>query len=267
MRWGVLGGGSRIYAKSLAPAFAAAGHEVVALARRDGASFAPYDELLRQDDVESVYIPLPNDMHAEWIHRALDAGKHVLCEKPLTLSPQHTAEVFDHAEAAGRVLLEAYMWPHHPRARRLLELASGGQLGTLQSGTARFSWPMNLASGDHRLDQRGAGALFDVGIYCLAPFLLAARREPVTCAATAVRNIDGVDVTMRAGDGSTRTIRCAYLVGCDGGASAVRSALGIKLRGEADLLDQIVRLGQGAGHAAARHLQADLDHRLFERIA
>lgn len=196
MRWGVLGGGSRIYAKSLAPAFAAAGHEVVALARRDGASFAPYDELLRRDDLESVYIPLPNDMHADWIHRCLDAGKHVLCEKPLTLSPNDTAAVFDHAESSGLTVLEAYMWPHHPRAQRLLQAAAAGELGTLQSGTARFSWPMNLASGDHRLDHRGAGALFDVGIYCLAPFLLAARREPVACAATAVRNIDGVDVTM-----------------------------------------------------------------------
>jgi len=196
MRWGVLGASSRIYAKSLAPAFAAAGHAVVAEARRDGDSWAPYDSLLGRDDVDAVYIPLPNDMHPDWIHRCLDAGKHVLCEKPLTLSPDDTATAFEHAEAAGLVLLEAYMWPHHPRAQRLLGLAAEGLLGTLQSGTARFSWPMDLSSGDHRLDQRGAGALFDVGIYCLAPFLMLSGREPSTCSATAVRNADGVDVTM-----------------------------------------------------------------------
>lgn len=196
MRWGVLGAGSRIYAKSLLPAFAAAGHTVAAEARRNGDSLAQYADVLRRPDVDAVYIPLPNDMHADWVHHALDAGKHVLCEKPLTLSPQHTTEVFDHAESVDRVVLEAYMWPHHPRARRLLELSNAGELGTLQSGTARFSWPMNLASGDHRLDERGAGALFDVGIYCLAPFLLLSGREPVGCASTAVRNTEGIDITM-----------------------------------------------------------------------
>ena len=196
MRWGVLGASSRIYAKSLAPAFTASGHPVTAEARRDGESWAAYEALLRRDDVDAVYIPLPNDMHAEWIHRCLDAGKHVLCEKPLTLSPDDTSAVFDHAETAGLVLMEAYMWPHHPRAQRVLELARSGRLGSLQSGSARFSWPMDLGSGDHRLDHRGAGALFDVGIYCLAPFLLMSGREPQACAATAVRNRHGIDVTM-----------------------------------------------------------------------
>lgn len=196
MRWGVLGASSRIYAKSLAPAFAAAGHAVTAEARRQDGSWGPYEALLRRADVDAVYIPLPNVLHADWIHQCLDAGKHVLCEKPLTLSPDDTASVFDHAHSAGLVLLEAYMWPHHPRAQRILGLAAEGALGSLQSGTARFSWPMDLGSGDHRLDQRGAGALFDVGIYCLAPFLLMSGREPSGCAATAVRNTDGIDVTM-----------------------------------------------------------------------
>ncbi|MEY4174540.1 MAG: 1,5-anhydro-D-fructose reductase [Actinomycetota bacterium] len=196
MRWGVLGARSRIYAKSLAPAFAAAGHRVSAEASREGDSWQSYEELLRSAEVDAVYIPLPNDLHADWIHRCLDAGKHVLCEKPLTLSPEHTCDVFDHAEAAGLVVLEAYMWPHHPRAQRILAMARGGELGALQSGSARFTWPMDLGSGDHRLDHRGAGALFDVGIYCLAPFLLMAGREPLGCGATAVRNHLSVDVTM-----------------------------------------------------------------------
>ncbi|MFM7686736.1 MAG: Gfo/Idh/MocA family protein [Actinomycetota bacterium] len=196
MRWGVLGASSRIYAKSLAPAFAAAGHTVTASSSRDGGSWHPYEDLLADGNVDAVYIPLPNDLHAELIHRSLDAGKHVLCEKPLTLSPYDTKEVFDHADSAGLVVLEAYMWPHHPRAQRVLELAGSGAIGTLQSGTARFSWPMDFGSGDHRLDHRGAGALFDVGIYCLAPFLLMAGREPVACSATAVRNRAGIDITM-----------------------------------------------------------------------
>lgn len=196
LRWGVLGGSSNIYKKSLLPAFVGAEQVIVAEPSRDGDSLAPYDEMLARTDIDAVYNPLPNHLHAEWTHRALDAGKHVLCEKPLTLTPDDTAAVFDHAEAAGLTVLEAYMWPHHPRARRLLQLANSGELGWLQSGRAAFSWPMDMTSGDHRLDLRGAGALFDVGIYCIAPFMLMARRDAGVVAATAVRNMAGVDISM-----------------------------------------------------------------------
>ena len=174
----------------------AAGHEVVAEPSRDGDSLAPYEAMLARDDIDAVYNPLPNHLHAEWTHRALDAGKHVLCEKPLTLTVADTEAVFDHAEAAGLVVLEAYMWPHHPRARTLLELVRSGSLGWPQAGHCEFSWPMDMSAGDHRLDLRGAGALFDVGIYCIAPFMLMARRDPALVAANAVRNMVGVDTTM-----------------------------------------------------------------------
>jgi predicted dehydrogenase len=196
MRWGVLGGSSRIYRKSLLPAFEAAGHQVVAAPSRSGDSLTAYDDMLRRDDIDAVYNPLPNHLHAQWTHRALDAGKHVLCEKPLTLSVADTTAVFDHAEEVGRTVLEAYMWPHHPRARRLLHLVRSGELGWPQWGSAQFSWPMDMASGDHRLDLRGAGALFDVGIYCIAPFMLMARRDPSAVGSNAVRNISGVDTSM-----------------------------------------------------------------------
>lgn len=196
MRWGILGGSSRIYQKSLLPAFEAAGHTVVAAPSRAGDSLAPYEEMLARPDVDAVYNPLPNHLHAEWTHRALDAGKHVLCEKPLTLSVADTEDVFRHAEAAGRTVLEAYMWPHHPRAQRLLQLVRDGEVGYPQWGRAQFSWVMDMASGDHRLDLRGAGALFDVGIYCIAPFMMMARRAPSALAANAVRNTVGVDLVM-----------------------------------------------------------------------
>jgi len=196
LRWGALGGSSHIFRKSLAPAMLAAGHTIVDAPSRDGESFASYDAMLARTDIDAVYNPLPNHLHAEWSHRALDAGKHVLCEKPLTLSPADSAALFDHAEAAGLTLLEAYMWPHHPRARALLDLVRNGTVGWPQQGTASFSWPMNMAGGDHRLDFRGAGALFDVGIYCIAPFMLMARRDANMVAANAVRNMAGVDISM-----------------------------------------------------------------------
>jgi xylose dehydrogenase (NAD/NADP) len=196
MRWGVFGGSSRIYQGALKPAFEQIGHSVVAAPSRNGDDFGPYDAMLARDDVDAVYNPLPNHLHPEWSHRALDAGKHVLCEKPLTMSPTESAKLFEHAESAGLTILEAYMWPHHPRARKILELAADGSIGALQTGRSSFSYPMDMSSGDHRIDTRGAGALFDIGIYCIAPFLLLSGRDPVGMAASATRNDLGVDIAM-----------------------------------------------------------------------
>ena len=196
MRWGVFGGSSRIFQGALRPAFDQLGHIVVDAPSRRGDDFEPYAEMLERDDIDAVYNPLPNHLHAEWSHRALDAGKHVLCEKPLTMSPGESDKLFDHAEAAGLTILEAYMWPHHPRARALLGLAADGSIGRLQFGRASFSYPMDMSTGDHRIDPRGAGALFDIGIYCIAPFLLIANREPIGLAAAAARNDLDVDVAM-----------------------------------------------------------------------
>ena len=196
MRWGVFGGSSRIFKSALRPAFAEVGHPVVAAPSRNGDDFGPYADMLARDDIDAVYNPLPNHIHAEWTHAALDAGKHVLCEKPLTLSSVESAELFEHAESAGLTLLEAYMWPHHPSARTILDLAAGESLGALQFGRSSFTYPMDMSSGDHRIDTRGAGALFDIGIYCIAPFLLMAGRDPVGLAANAAHNELNVDIAM-----------------------------------------------------------------------
>ncbi len=196
LRWGVLGASSRIYrGKVLPPLQARARHTVVAEASRDAdGSDRPYAELLARSDVDAVYIPLPNDGHRRWILAALEAGKHVLCEKPLTMSPEHTDEVFEAAESAGRALVVAYMWPHHPRPQVLLELVRE-HLGELRFSHAGFSFALDRPA-DHRFDARGGGVLFDVGIYCLGPVLLLAPRAPLAVAASAVRNEHGVDISM-----------------------------------------------------------------------
>ncbi len=196
MRWGVIGASSRIYRGKIVPPIEASDrHVVVAEASRDAdGSDAPYAELLRRDDVEALYIPLPNDSHKRWILAALDAGKHVLCEKPLTMSVADTDEVYDAAASAGLTLIEAYMWPHHPHNQALLAVART-ELGALRFARGAFSFPLGRPN-DHRFDERGGGALFDVGIYCLGPSLLLAPREPVKVAAAAVRNEHGVDVSL-----------------------------------------------------------------------
>ena len=196
LRWGVVGATSKIYRNSLDPAFEAADrHTVVAEASRIDGDEAPYGELLARSDVDAVYIPLPNSGHKPWILASLAAGKHVLCEKPLTMSAADTAECFDAADHAGRVLMEAYMWPHHPRARAVLQLVKDGSIGQLRSVRSVFTYPATDPS-NHRFDERGAGALFDVGIYCIGPAMLMTGRDHVAVAAAAVRNELGVDVAM-----------------------------------------------------------------------
>jgi predicted dehydrogenase len=193
LRWGVLGASSRIYQGRLKPPMVAGDrHEVVAEASRgaDG-STAPYAELLARGDVDAVYIPLPNDGHLHWIEAAVDAGKHVLCEKPLTMSAADTATAYAAAAAAGRTLVEAYMWPHHPRSQALLQ----ADLGPLRSMYGSFTFPLDRPN-DHRVDGRGGGALFDVGIYCLGPMVLLRPVDPIDVRAVAVRNQHGADTSL-----------------------------------------------------------------------
>jgi predicted dehydrogenase len=153
-----------------------------AFARRHGIerAYGSYDDVLQDPDVEAVYIPLPNTMHCEWSTRALQAGKHVLCEKPLTRHPDEVSRAFDAAEGAGRFLSEAFMYRHHPQTARLVELVRDGAIGELRLVRSAFTYtlfdPQNIRL---RTDVDG-GALMDVGCYCVSGSrLLAGEPESV----------------------------------------------------------------------------------------
>ncbi len=181
--------------------------EVVAIGSRDRAraeaqaaelgvprALGSYEAVLEDPDIDAVYVSLPNSLHVPWALRALEAGKHVLCEKPLTRHPEAAERAFDAARAAGRVLMEAFMWRHHPQTRRLSELAAT-EIGELRAVRAVFSFPLDRA-GDVRLsaDLEG-GALMDVGCYCVSGMRLLAG-EPERVSAEQVVGGDGVDVRM-----------------------------------------------------------------------
>ena len=195
LRWGVLGATSRNHRTRLRPAFGLAGARIVHEASRRGDDLSGYDAVLTDPNVDAVYITLPNAMHAAWVMKALGAGKHVLCEKPLTMSAADTTALFETARGVGRHLAEAFVWPHHPRAQRLRELVAADDLGPLVSHQATLTFALERPN-DHRLDARGGGALLDVGIYCLGPALCFTDVEPVEVAARAERNAAGVDVAM-----------------------------------------------------------------------
>ena len=180
VRWGFLST-ANINDKLLPGARHLADVDVVAVASRDAGraeayarergierAYGSYEELLADPEVEAVYISLPNSMHVEWSIRALEAGKHVLCEKPLSRHPEDVERAFDAAEKAGRILMEAFMYRHNPQTKRLVELVEGGAIGRLRLVRAAFSFPHDEDRGQHPLPRRAGGpaALMDVGCYC-----------------------------------------------------------------------------------------------------
>jgi predicted dehydrogenase len=180
VKWGIVSTAD-INRKVIPGAHASAKVELLAVASRDQAradgyaseweiprAYGSYEALLADPDVEAVYISLPNTMHVEWSIRALEAGKHVLCEKPFTRHPEEVDDAFDVAEKAGRLLSEAFMYRHNPQTRRLVELVADGTIGELRLVRSTFSY--SLYDEDNirlRTDVEG-GALMDVGCYCVS---------------------------------------------------------------------------------------------------
>ncbi len=131
-------------------------------------AYGSYKALLADGDVEAVYIALPNTLHVEWSVRALEAGKHVLCEKPLTRHPDDAEAAFDAADRAGRFLMEAFMYRHNPQTKHLRALIDQGAIGEVRLIRSTFSY--SLYDEDNirlRTDVEG-GALMDVGCYCVS---------------------------------------------------------------------------------------------------
>jgi len=154
-----------------------------------------YEQLLADPEIEAVYISLPNGMHVDWSIRALEAGKHVLCEKPLARLPQDVERTFDAADRAGRLLMEAFMWRQHPQSKRLRELVEGGAIGELRLVRSSFSFPLGDPD-DIRLDPAlDGGALMDVGCYCVSGSRFVAG-EPLIASAQMVPAPKGVDMRL-----------------------------------------------------------------------
>jgi xylose dehydrogenase (NAD/NADP) len=169
-----------------------------AFAREHGIerSYGSYEALLADPDVEAVYISLPNAMHVGWTLRALEAGKHVLCEKPFSRHPNEVEQAFDLAGSASLVLSEAFMWRYHPQTAKLVQLVADGAIGRLRVVRATFSFQLAAVHGadDARFDpDLDGGSLMDVGCYCLNAIRLLAG-EPEGIQGQRVLGPSGVDV-------------------------------------------------------------------------
>lgn len=174
VNWGFLGAGY-VASRGLAPAVhASRGAHLYAVASRNeqrSATLEPerihatYDSLLADERVDAVYISLSNSQHREWVTKSLDAGKHVLCEKPLGLNVQETEEMFAIASRNGRLLVEAVWGRWHPRFARMVEVVASSAIGSIQHIETAFTFTSEMAD-NYRLNPlMGGGALLDVGCY------------------------------------------------------------------------------------------------------
>jgi predicted dehydrogenase len=205
-------GAARIAPAALTkPAKGNAEVDVTAIAARDAArarAFADkhgvpvvhdsYEALLADPDVDAVYNPLPNGLHAVWTIRALDAGKHVLCEKPFTANTSEAELVAAAADRTGLVVMEAFHWRYHPLAARMLEIIDSGELGPIKHIETWMCFPLYKRNDIRwQLDLAG-GALMDAGCYAVHMLRTFAGAEPEVVSAQAKERSPGVDRVMRA---------------------------------------------------------------------
>jgi predicted dehydrogenase len=175
-------------------------------------AYGSYEELLADPEIDAIYNPLPNSMHVDWSIQALEAGKHVLCEKPLSRHPADVERAFDAAEQAGRVLTEAFMWRHNPQAARLKELVDGGAVGEPRVVRAAFSFTITDDANIRLAADLDGGALMDVGCYCVSGCrFLAGEPERVFGTGVFERGVDTVfAATMTFAGGVVGQFDCGF---------------------------------------------------------
>lgn len=203
VRWGILSTGE------IAAVFASAAREsesaeITAVASRDliraqrfadthgiARAYGHYQQVIDDPQVDAVYVGLPNSLHVEWTTRALHAGKHVLCEKPMATSAADVDTVFDLAAEHGLVVSEGFMFIHHPLIRRAFDIVRSGTLGELRTIRAWHGFTVEEPKRDIRYDaDLGGGALADVGCYCIAAAILFTGETPYAAEGW-IRSVDG----------------------------------------------------------------------------
>ncbi len=206
VKWGILGA-SNFALRHMGPAIHAAhGAELVAVASSSAEklagfqAFAPaarhvktYEALLADPGIEAVYIPLPNHLHVEWTLKALEAGKHVLTEKPIALHAPEIDALIAARDRSGLVAAEAYMIVHHPQWQRAREWVAAGEIGTLRHVDAQFSFYLEDGGNIRNRVETGGGSLRDIGVYTFGSARFVTGAEPVELSSRVIRE-KGVEI-------------------------------------------------------------------------
>jgi xylose dehydrogenase (NAD/NADP) len=228
MNFGVLSTAA-IGTEDVIPGIQKSDHTVAAIASRDEGraraaaddlgverAYGSYEALLADDDIDAVYNPLPNALHAEWTRRAADHGLHVLCEKPLAVDAAEAVDLFEYCEDAGVTLMEAFMYRFHPRTIRAREVVER-ELGEVRSVTSTFTFDLRWPGweDDIRLDpDLAGGSLMDVGCYAVSAvrgFLGEPERAYATSADTRDTGVDTqLSGVLEFDDGATGRVHCGF---------------------------------------------------------
>jgi D-xylose 1-dehydrogenase (NADP+, D-xylono-1,5-lactone-forming) len=205
LRWGILGT-ARINRSIVGPLGMSPRNELVGIASRslDRAreyaaekgiprAYGSYEDMLADREIDVVYNPLPNHMHAEWTIRACQAGKHVLCEKPITMTPEELDLVGNAARNAGVVVAEAFMYRHHPQTLAVLDMISSGRLGQVKVLKGQFSFTMSRPNNFRMVPEFGGGSIWDVGCYPVSFSRAIAGTKPAEVFAWQTLSSSGVD--------------------------------------------------------------------------
>ena len=182
-----------------------------------GKGVESYEALVSDPEVDAVYNSLPNGLHAEWSIKAMEAGKHVLCEKPMARNISEVEEMFRVSERTGQVLVEAFMYRSHPAIQKLIDMVRGGALGQVKLIRSNFSFTREVMDSDARyqVDHAGGG-LMDVGCYCVNLARAVMGSEPTNTACFAHIHEKGVDDyaagVLRFGDKTLMTFTCGMTV-------------------------------------------------------
>lgn len=232
IKWGILGNAT-IARKCMIPAiFSSVNGRIQALASRNPEEvetlaekyditqlYSQYESVIEDKQVDIVYIPLPNHLHKEWTIRALEAGKHVLCEKPLACNTTEAMEMAEVASKKGLHLMEALMYRFHPRSKIIYQMVSEGKIGTPRLVRVSFCFHMEehilKKRANARLKKRGGGALLDVGCYGVSVARWMMGEDPESVQATAHFNSEGVDIhtvgVLNFGNGGLATIEASFI--------------------------------------------------------
>jgi predicted dehydrogenase len=211
VRIGILGAAKIAASALVKPARSVDEVEVTALAARDpqrardyaakhgiARTHGSYDELIADPEIDAIYNPLPNGLHAEWTLKAIAAGKHVLCEKPFTSNADEAQAVADAAADAGVVVTEAFHYRYHPLAERMRSIAHSGELGTIREIHTSMCFPLPKFSDIRYQYDLGGGAMMDAGCYALHALRLLGPGDPEVVSATALLKSPKVDRAMSA---------------------------------------------------------------------
>jgi predicted dehydrogenase len=207
IRWGVIGGAAIARHRTL-PAMKQAPHvELTALASRSAdkaaalctelgipTAYGSYEQLLADPDIDAVYLPLPNHLHCEWAVKSMEAGKHVLCEKPLSLSIAEIEQLKEVRDRTGRHIEEAYVFRNHPQWARIAEILDSGMIGEPRGMQVTMAMQFHDPNDIRNKLELGGGALYDMGGYVISACALVFRRAPIRVVAAVDRDpVMGID--------------------------------------------------------------------------